>query len=151
MSALKEALGNEYGTTSLKNIDKGYPIVIDDRSEADVGSNKQLYSYFCEILLLIRSEDEVEVSLRNNVPQGSDVENWMKKNECEYSDTPFENLKFTVCSKNIDILHDLAICFKNIVKPGAPRYSVPNYKYVCPRTASSLERLASALSKAWRT
>jgi hypothetical protein len=58
-------------------------------------------------------------------------------------------LQFQVTRGSQLLLSELAQAIRAIVAAGAPRYSVPSYKYVCPRTAASLERLKAALDRAW--
>lgn len=61
----------------------------------------------------------------------------------------FNSLTFEISPSNYHIIGELAAYFRQIVRPGA-RYNTPNYKYVCPRTANSLEKLEKALDKIWK-
>lgn len=154
MKIIKERLFNEYGGFSdkrIKSLDKGHIFIVDDRTDGDVGADGQLYSYFCLIFADVKSGEEVEVSLSKNLPIGKDVKNWIKNNDCEFIDDPYRSLVFTVSKENLHILNELSNSISNIVKPGAPRYKVSNYKYVCPRTADSLQRLSGALCSIWNT
>ncbi|MBN4078691.1 hypothetical protein JYT96_01655 [Gammaproteobacteria bacterium AH-315-C21] len=154
MNIIKEKLFDEYGGFSdkrIKSLDKGHIFIVDDRSDGDVGADKQLYSYFCLIFADVKSEEEIEVSLRKNVPIGKSVSNWIENNDCVYSEVPDKSLVFNVNKENVNILNELASSISEIVKPGAPRYTTANYQYVCPRTAGSLERLSDILQSIWRT
>lgn len=48
-----------------------------------------------------------------------------------------------VAITNVMILRDLANAFHRRVKRGAPRYHISNWKWICPRTGESIDRLAN--------
>jgi hypothetical protein len=155
--SVKETLFAEYGGFAdkrIKNIDKGKRFVADDRHYSDFGADKDLLSYFCAIFVDVVSDNEVQVTLTRNVPVGPAVTAWIAQNEATYNiGTSYltTSLKFTVRIGEQAILSELANSIRAIVAPGAPRYAVSSYKYVCPRTASSLDRLREALDRAWGT
>jgi hypothetical protein len=153
MHELKKYLFGCYGGFSdkrIKDLNKSEIFIVDDRSESDIDARGNLYSYFCMIFASVKSDQLVEVDLLGNVPMNKRVKNWIERMDAEYTEGIQPSLKFTVGPGKENILNDLADRIESIVRSGAPRYSVPSYKYVCPRTAQSLRRLAEILRKYWR-
>lgn len=146
---LKRRLYDEYGGFAdkrIKKLEKGSQFIVDDRTDSDIGADKKLLSYFCSMYLVVEGDNAATLRLHNNVPMGPSVEKWGKKNGVELNERV---LTVKITPKNYGILKSLAEAIEAITAPGAPRYSVPSYKYVCPRTAASLRRLHSALDQAW--
>ena len=145
---LKKALLAEYGAFAdqrIKKIEKGSILVVDDRSARDFGADKGLYSYFCMMFAEVTDAGEVRLSLSGNIPAGASVSAWAR----EAGVGAFKKtLTFTVTPSSVHLLPKLAAAFRAIVAPGA-RYETANYKYVCPRTAGSLDRLTETLSNHW--
>jgi len=153
MSALKKILFDEYGGFAdkrIKDIDKGNKFIVDDRDDSDIGANGKLLSYFCMIFVEVLSNEKVFVELYGNIPIGKTVKNWLAKKEYEIKTLPMHSiLSIEINQGDQGILKELAESIESIVAPGAPRYNVKSYKYVCPRTAKSLDRLRKILDKAW--
>jgi len=120
--------------------------VVDDRNEGDFAPDRQLYSYFCPIVAEVVDEGAVKITLSGNVPRGASVEKWCGHHSVIISE---HRIVFNVSSENVEMLSDLARAILAIVAPGAGRYSVPSYKYVCPRTAGSL-LLRGVLAEHWK-
>lgn len=145
---LKKALLAEYGSFAdqrIKNPAKGSVFIVDDRAERDVGADKHLYSYFCMMFAEVIGPGEVQVSLSGNIPAGAPVSAWAQKAGVAINGS---RLTIAVTSGSLHLLPKLAAAFRAIVAPGM-RYETANYKYVCPRTAGSLDRLAATLAKQW--
>jgi hypothetical protein len=153
MRGLKQALLDEYGAFAdkrIKRIDRGHIFAVDDRGPGDIGADGNLFSYFCLVFADVISDVAVDVSLDRNLPIGSEVTEWIKRHNGTFSESHGNaHLQFRVIRGSQHILSELAQAIRAIVAPGAPRYAVNNYKYVCPRTAASLERLKAALDRAW--
>lgn len=149
---LKQYLFEEYGGFAdrrIKRLEKGYSFIVDDRNEEDVGANGQLYSYFCMIFAKVRAGDQVGLTLHGNVPLSPAIHTWIKTTGAAYSESAFgKSLGLQVKVGEQNRLIELAKHVRAVVAPGA-RYDVASYKYVCPRTAQALERLAGLLNKAW--
>ncbi len=146
---LKKAMLAEYGSFSdrrIKDPKIGSHFTVDDRVESDIGADKKPYSYFCMMSANVVSADEVRLSMYGNIPMGPPVAAWSCESGIEISKS---ELTLAVTRANANLLLTLAKAFRAIVRRGAPRYDTPNYKYVCPRTADSLERLERTLKKAW--
>lgn len=144
---VKKHFFEEYGGFAdkrLKNLDKGDTFIADDRSRRDVGADGQLYSYFCLIFVRVDSGEFVEVTLRGNIPMSDSVQEWIDETGASLSGSFQPSLSFEIRIGEEDRLRDLADRIEGITAPGA-RYAVANYKYVCPRTAASLRRVASTL------
>lgn len=149
---LKQYLFDEYGGFAdrrIKRLEKGDTFIIDDRSEDDIGANRQLYSYFCTMFAKVRASDHVSLTLHGNVPLSPTVHAWIKNSGGTYGESTYgKSLTVQIKTGEQNKLRDLARHVRAVVAPGS-RYDVPSYKYVCPRTAKSLERLAALLDKAW--
>lgn len=153
MNELKRILFDAYGGFAdkrYKNLDKSSTFIIDDRNESDVGADGSLYSYFCCVFADVKSNQEVVVTLVGNIPIGKRVNSWLKEQDLEIKTLSIQSrLAITVAEGEQSKLKDLAAAIRSIVAPGSPRYSVANYKYVCPRTANSLTRFAELLDDTW--
>ncbi|BBL74208.1 hypothetical protein [Methylomagnum ishizawai] len=151
MLKLKKALFDAYGgfgDKRIKNLDKGSTFVVDDRSSGDYGADKNLFLWFCSIFVEVISDAEVKVSLCGGVPISPSVETWAKANGAKLETSPGGQLVFHIKKGEQPALLSLADAIQGIVAPGN-KYPVAAYKYVCPRTANSLSRLANELSAAW--
>jgi len=152
VNALKKALFEAYGGFAdkrIKKLESGSIFVVDDRSDGDRGADGKLYGYFCLIFAEVRSNSEVLVTLSGNVPMGSSVRIWITKHEASLREGVDRLLSFVVSKKEgTSKLSTLADAIASIVARGA-RYDVKSHKYVCPRTADSLQRLDKVLRKAW--
>ena len=151
MSLLKDLLNEEYKT-------RANSFCIDDRQPQNIGANGRPLSWFCEmfaevvstgdIFSLTIGDEEIRVTLEN-VPVSSRVQDWARANDATLTrDDLRPVLSFTVIKGRQKILGSLATAIRSITAPGA-RYSTNYYKYSCPRTADSLERLKSVLARAW--
>lgn len=148
--ALKRAFLAEYGGFAdrrIKKIENGRRFIVDSRGKPDIASNGIPYSYFCAIFVEVITDDLIEVSLSGNVPKGPAVAEWINRHNPSSTD-PF--LEFNVTRGKQQMLEGLASAIRAIVKPGAPRYAVAGYKYACPATAFSLDRLKGVLDRAWK-
>ena len=145
---LKQHLFDQYGGFAdkrVKNLEKADRFIVDARRETDSASDGNLYSYFCKVFAEVASPDAVEVQLIDNIPMGAAVSAWIEQYDPTLRDGNQASMSFPVAVGQEGKLDELAAAFRSIVRPGAPRYQVANYKYVCPRTAGSLDRLASVL------
>lgn len=150
---LKRRLFDEYGGFAdkrIKNLGKDTRFQIDDRKESDHGSDG-LYSYFCAIHAEVdrpepMTPEELTVSLTGSVPTSAAVQAWVKEQGVESRDGL---LRFPVPRGDQSKLRSLAKEIRSIVAPGAPWYAEASYMHMCPRTATSLERLAGILDDVW--
>lgn len=153
MRALKKILFDAYGGFAdkrIKDLDKSSRFIIDDRNNSDIGADKKLLSYFCMIFAEVTSNEALSINFIGNVPVGKDVKKWLKLNSCEIQTPAYQSsLSIEVERGHQEILSDLARAIERIVAPGAPRYEIKSYKYVCPRTAKSLRRIKRILDQAW--
>ncbi|PYT03751.1 MAG: hypothetical protein DMF60_17395 [Acidobacteria bacterium] len=101
--------------------------------------------WFCAIFVDVLSETEVSVRLTGDVPAAPSVSTWIKSNGGSLAG---KALTFSIEKGEESALLSLAAAIEAIVAPGK-RYSVASYKYMCPRTAKSLRKLASELHGAW--
>lgn len=147
---LKAHLVEAYGGFSdrrIKNLTKGDTFIVDDRSSNDVAADRSLYPYFCLIFARVSGPDRIEVQLLGEVPMSESIKDWLTANDGKYNRGVQPSLTFTLTLGQEAVLDQLAELVQNIVRPGAPRYAVASYKYMCPRTAASLRRLSTILRR----
>ncbi len=152
MPSLRQHLYECYGGFSdrrVKDLSKSDTFIADDRSDRDRNARGELYGYFCMIFVRVKGDGMVEVDLRGNVPMSDGVREWVRDVGASYATELQPSLQFSVTRDEMPQLEQLAERVEAIVAPGAPRYNVPNYKYVCPRTGASLRRLAHILGDYW--
>lgn len=144
---LKRALFAAYGGFAdqrFKDLSKASRFIVDYRRTA--ASNPKVYGNSCLIFADVVGAREVRVMLTNSVPQGPQVADWARARAI-----PLDgglSLEFTISPDSTDDLKSLASAFRAIVAPGK-RYSAAHYKYSCPTTAASLDKLAIVLGRAW--
>jgi hypothetical protein len=146
---LKQAFLDAYGHFAdkrIKNIDGGSLFIVDDRGPKDVGADRKLYPWFCQILAEVIDQNTVRITMRGDVPQGALVARWFEAHGAE--ETNF-GLQFNVRKGEEGKLAALANSFRSIVGSGQ-RYPVKSYKYVCPRVGDALDRLRGVLTNAWQ-
>jgi len=116
------------------------PIKIDDRAKGDVSSD------FCRMSVLIpdKSNDGFTLYLWNPPLDDELAELIGAHNGKITGSRPEVEVEIALLTKDVSFLRTLAKAFRRIVGRGG-RYSVPNWKWVCPRTADSLDRLADRL------
>lgn len=130
-----------------KKIENDAPFIVDDRKRSDYDARGQLFLWFCQMFAFVEDANTVRLSLIGGVPQSSAVSDWYKAHGAE-EHAAGANHRVEICltPDNLGDLPDLAKRFAAITKR---RYSVPAYKYVVPRTRSSLLRFHKVLSTTW--
>lgn len=143
------ALFQEYDGFSdsrIKKLESGDTFCVDDRDSSDQNAQKKLFHWFCSIFATVGNS--VEVMLTGGVPVNSKIEDWAIQNKFSLSKPDVigqRTLKIDVNESSYGKLFELADLIDDITKSGA-RYDTPAFKYVCPRTANSLRRLATVLN-----
>lgn len=153
MLKLKKSLFDAYGGFAdkrIKKLEKGTTFIVDDRSTGDYGADKSLFLWFCSIFVEVISDSEVKITLTGGVPVSATVKSWAEENGAVLSASTGGQLTFNIQKGRQPALLSLATAIKGIVAPGKT-YSVAAYKYVCPRAANSLTKLAHELTSAWNT
>ena len=148
--ALKAHLFRAYGGFSdkrIKKLEKSNVYAVDDRCDTDFGADGDFLSYFCPMWARVVGPDALEVQLTRNVPMSSAIREWIEAAGARFDagDGYDASLVVRLRLGEEHRLDELAERIEAIVRRGAPRYSVRSYKYVCPRTAGSLRRLAKVL------
>lgn len=91
-------------------------------------------------------KDKVELALRGGVPKSVRVKKWAKEMSSTLEDNRLEVL---ISAGQQNKIAELASAFRAITKPST-RYTISSHKYVCPRAANSLDKLAKVLDSAWK-
>lgn len=152
MEQLKQHLFKSYGGFAdkrIKTLSKSDLFIIDDRTRGDEDAKGNLFLWFCMMFAKPISATEVRLTLCGNIPNSPGIRKWIKDTGAEEETQGQHRLELTITPRNIDSLDDLARLVRSIVAPGAPRYSEPSYKYVCPRVAASLNKFANNLQTMW--
>jgi hypothetical protein len=130
-----------FGDKRVKDISKDYPFKIDDQSSLDV------HDQFCGIFLRVIADDRIELSLSNNAPFSRPIKSLLKSKGAEVRTIKNRShVKVELSVSDIQFIRDLSKQVAALVAPGK-EYKDRNWKWLCPRTADSLDRLANALSK----
>lgn len=151
---LKKLLFAEYdgfANKTWKNLEKYSRFIADGRGDADYDARKQLFLWFCAIYIDVKAHDRVEVTLSGGIPKSPAVTQWRTGLTVNVVNPPLgtERWIFEVTPENVGKLLALAAAMRSITSRGAPRYAEKAYKYVVPRTATSLERLHGVLHGHW--
>ncbi len=146
--ALKTHLFSRYGSFAdkrIKKVEKGRAFIGDSRARGGIASDGSLYGWFCGILVEVESDDEVRVTLSGDIPDTAAVNALFGS----LGGTPDSSrVELRISKESLPQLKKLAAEIDSIVAPGR-RYSTASYKYMCPRTASSLRTLAAYLEEIW--
>jgi hypothetical protein len=146
-TALRGHLFKCYGgfaSKKIKDLAKERRFFVDDREHGGLSSDG-LYGWFCGIVVDVESDNEVLVTLEGSIPDSPQVKDTFSKLGAF---DQWGNTCFKVQREQIPQVKTLARRIRDIVAPGH-RYKVASYKYMCPRTADSLDRLADNLDEFW--
>lgn len=143
---LKLALLAEYGSFAnprIKKLEKSDHFIVDSRDgRRDHDAKGHLFNWFAVINLFVVSETEVTVRLGGKTAHGDAIDKWVEK----HGDVLSVGVKVT--PGTVSKLRELAQAHRDIVRPGVWA-AEPSFKFMCPRTAESLDRLAKTLDAHW--
>lgn len=142
--ALKHFLYAKYGgfgDKRIKDISRDYPFKVDDQS------NKDAHDWFCGIFVRVIAKDRFELSLSNNAPINSTIKSLVHSKGGKVSTfDKRSHIEVELSVTDIEFISDLSKLIAGLVSTGK-RYKNRNWKWLCPRTAASLDRLATVLSE----
>lgn len=139
-----------YGDNRYKNPDIIPTFVADFREDINIGNDGRPRLNFCEILVEVASETEVEIILRGNIPLSPAVQEWIDAQGISLRNQHGHCLIFKITTGEQHKIDDLAERIKAITAPGM-QYSESSYKRVCPQVEGCLKLLRKNLDKAWET
>lgn len=124
----------------------GTSVRIDDRQERDV------YPGFCEIHVTAQAADGSSVLLElSPAPYNPEVCGFVEGLGGQVTQGSFgATIRLRLSHGDARPIRDLARVIRRVTGRGQ-RYPDPNWKWICPRTAASLERLAGVLSRLRRS
>lgn len=128
-----------FGDKRVKDISGDYPFKVDDQSDKDS------HDSFCGIFVRVIAKDRFELSLSNNAPINSTIKSLVQSKGGEVS--TFNNkshIEVELSVTDIEYIRKLSKLIAGLASPGK-RYKNRNWKWLCPRTAASLDRLATVL------
>ena len=117
MPILKQLLFDTYdgfADKRVKDLTKSSIFIVDDRTSNDEGSGGKLYSSFCMIFADVKSSNQVEVSLRGNVPEGEKLREWADKHGLTIDMRLQRALVFTIEPGEQEMLDDLASAIESL-------------------------------------
>jgi hypothetical protein len=131
---------NDLGDRRHRDPSQDRSIRIDDGSRSDVPH------LFCRILVQVPERNGVSFVLTmHNAPLNADAADLIRQHGGDLRETPYgPTVTLQINLKNITFIRKLARIIRNSVGRGK-RYLDCNWKWLCPRTANSLERLADLL------
>jgi hypothetical protein len=118
----------------------GEPIKVDDQSDKDVDH------LFCKMSVTISKYvvNQFELKL-SNAPFTEDIRDEINEGDAEitYNENKLTaDIRITASTRDVTYIRNLAKVFRKTTGRGA-NYLDANWKWVCPRTADSLDRLAT--------
>ena len=129
-----------FGDKRVKDITKDYPFKIDGQG------NDDSHEHFCGIFVRVTDGKKFELHLTNNAPINSKIKNMIKQKNGEVQQGDTSSIKVNLTVKDSGFIKMLADEVKNMVGPGKT-YKNRNWKWLCPRTATSLNRFAKILKE----
>jgi hypothetical protein len=127
-----------FGDKRVKDITKDYSFKLDDQDSSDN------HALFCGIFAKVIEGDVFELSLSNNAPINSKIKSIVKSKKGDIQEGQFSSIRITLTSKDYNFVSELANAIGELVAKGK-KYSNPNWKWLCPRTAKSLKRFSEVL------
>jgi hypothetical protein len=114
---------------------------IDDENTGDV------HLGFCQIHATFADPEAANFTLElYNAPHDATVQELIAAHGGQFkADDQGATIVVPLNAKNAALIRQLAKAIRRVVGRGR-RYPVPNWKWICPRTAASLERLADHLA-----
>jgi len=143
MSTLADHFLRFYGGFADKRIkasSSDRAIKIDDRTEFDRSP------VFCSMFVRVTGPTQLELSI-TNLPLDEHVRKSLTSLRAKIAEMDYGNqVEIPITLKSAKRLRRLATQVRRIVGRGR-RYADPNWKWICPRTARSLNRLATFLDQ----
>jgi len=117
-----------------------FEIRIDDYRPGDTSP------YFCSLWISIQNTEASRLTLHlKNPPLDDEVTRLIRAKKGKMTGLPPDlHVEIPVLTRDGAFLRELAKAFRRVVGRGRT-YLNPNWKWICPRTAASLERLADRL------
>jgi hypothetical protein len=139
---LKHFLYDKYGgfgDKRIKDISRDYPFKVDDQTDEDT------HDLFCGIFVRVKEKDRFELSLTNNAPLNTDIENLIKTKAGKALKTEGKSyIEVELSVKDVEFIKSLSQLIAEIVSSGK-HYTNRNWKWLFPRTSATLDRLAKNL------
>jgi len=136
---LHEYLSEQYGQNGLNRLpNPTQPIRIDDHSQSD------FFFPFCKINVQVNADGSFDLCLQH-APTDPDVLEVVAEMQGEVSgQASVKDIRIHLQATDGPCVQRLAKSIKRIISRGA-HYDEKNWKWMCPRTAASLDKLAAHL------
>ena len=129
-----------FGDKRVKDITKDYSFKIDDQDTNDK------HECFCCIFVRVIEGSKFELHLSNNAPFNSKIKSMIKAKGGKVQEGDFNSMEVDLTSKDYNFISKLSVEIKELVARGK-KYDNPNWKWLCPRTANSLNHFSGILKK----
>jgi hypothetical protein len=141
---LKKYLFDHYGGYAdkrVKDFRKEYPFKIDDQSDNDSPDR------FCSIFVKVTGADRFNLSLDNKAPVTPAIKDLVEKHGGKiYCNGERKHIEIDLSVEDVNFIKKLSRSINALVAPGT-YYEDRNLRWLCPRTADSLERFANVLDE----
>ena len=142
MNEFKKYLFNRYGgfgDKRVKDINKDYPFKIDDQTDGDN------HDRFCGIFVRVIDDANFELDLTNNAPTSPKIKELVESKRGEVqAESDYGSINVTLTLDDHIFIERLSNEIDRLIAPGR-KYTDPNWKWLCPRTAESLRQFAGVL------
>lgn len=128
-----------FGDKRVKDVTRDYPFKVDDQKDTDA------HELFCGIFVQVQDDDRFALSLTNNAPITASIGKLIKGKAgkvVKMEDKSHIDVDLSV--KDIKFIRMLSQLISDTVAPGK-RYNNRHWKWLCPRTSASLNRLITNL------
>lgn len=141
---LHEHLAEEYAGPYNPNVWPGW---VSDRIKVDDQDDRDADCHFCKISIAVSETIEEQFQLNlTNTPMTDDLRRLITGHGGEVHGGRLEtNASVPLTVEETAYIRELAEEYRNTVGPDASYWN-PNWKWVCRRTAKSLDRLANELT-----
>ena len=130
-----------FGDRRVKDITRDLPFKIDDQSEND--SQQQ----FCAIFVRVTGSDRFVLSLSNNAPINPDIATLVESQGGEARTIArYSHIEVELSVGDVGFIRELSSMIRGLVGAGR-HHENRDWKWLCPRTADSLDNFANLLSR----
>jgi len=139
MNELANYLKQEY--SSQERFDNTWEIKVDDQGEGDQATD------FCNMTLVLRADPTRFTLNLSPAPMSEELREYIESLDAVINKRHLGfSITLKLCVKNVTTIRELAKQIRRITKRGQ-RYSNPNWKWICRRTADSLDKLGGILTE----
>lgn len=145
---LRDFLFKKYGNVTgkrLKELAAKGVFIIDDRQPKDKDAKGELFLWFCSMSVQVIDNEQLRIHLYGGVPHNPEFDQYITDQKGQFKHGEIRSdMSIHIPISETNNIRELARRMQTIIRG---RYEVSSYKYVVPRTAASLLRLAEYLDE----